>query len=326
MNPPPIRIGVLAGPTGVGKTRLSLHLAGRLGAEIVNADSMQVYRHMDIGTAKATSEERLHAPHHMLDMVDPSEPFDAAKYRELAAEAAAEIHARGRRILLVGGTGLYIKALLHGLFPAPASSTETRRAWKDSRSWTDTGALHDELVRVDPPAAAVIHKNDRVRILRALEVYHLTGTPISRLQARHAFGETRFRSLYVVLYRPRKELYQAVDSRVDRMMEEGLEHEVRRLRRMGYGWRLKPMQSIGYRHVGLHLQGVLSREEAVAAMKRDTRKFAKRQFTWFRSVPEAVWATPEQREDLERQLSGFFEGREPKNSRPSRVLTESNSI
>ncbi len=296
----------MTGPTGVGKTRLSLKAAETLGAEIVNADSMQVYRFMDIGTAKATPEERGRVPHHLIDVVFPDEPYDAARFRREASEAVSGIFQRGKRVLVVGGTGLYIKALLHGLFPSPPSSPELRARLKAQALEEGSPALHSALNRMDPEAAARIHPNDLVRIVRAVEVFELTGSSITRAHKEHGFRNREWDVLYLVLNRPREELFHRIDRRTDEMLAAGLIQEVKRLLDMGYSADPGPMQAIGYRHAACYIRGELSLEETSRLLKRDTRRFAKRQLTWFGGVAEAKWLHPQEEESILQEMKAFF--------------------
>ncbi|MBI4777212.1 MAG: tRNA (adenosine(37)-N6)-dimethylallyltransferase MiaA [Deltaproteobacteria bacterium] len=300
-------IGIITGPTGVGKTELALSASEFLNAEIVNADSMQIYRYMDVGTAKPTVDERKRVPHHLIDVRDPDETCDASTYRRMADEAIRRILEKGKRALLVGGTGLYIKALLHGLFPVPPKSATVRARLKDEANRKGLDELHRRLLNVDPLAAQRIHPRDRVRIVRALEVYETTKTPISRLQAGHRFQESSYRVAYCVLSRPKPELYARIENRTDQMLAEGLVEEVKKLKSMGYGADLKSMQSIGYRHVARYLENEWSFEEATRLLKRDTRRYAKRQLTWFQSVDEARWFHPDDPKELLEHLMRFFE-------------------
>lgn len=283
------RIVLLAGPTAAGKTSLSIELAKRLSGEIVNADSMQVYRHMDIGTAKPSPAERSAIAHHLLDVTNPDEPFDAAKYLETARPVIEKIHARGNVPIVVGGTGLYMKVLTRGICSGPPSDPEIKESLSQAEKSVGLPALYDELSRVDPDAASRIHPNDRQRIHRALEVFHLTGVPISSYQKTHRFEETVLPAVKVFVFRERDELYARINNRVDEMIAQGFVEEVRRLLNMGYGPDLKPMQSLGYRQISLYLLGGLSMEEAIHQMKRETRRYAKRQLTWFRGDPEFRW-------------------------------------
>jgi tRNA dimethylallyltransferase len=284
----PASILALVGPTGAGKTQLSLELAQRLDAEIVNCDSRQVFRFLDIGTAKPTAAERTAVPHHLFDVVDPDQPFDCARYRDLARAAIADIRARGKRVVLVGGSGLYLKVLRYGLAPAPPRDPALRErltALEDG----EPGALHRRLTTVDPSAAVRLHPHDRVRLIRALEVCELTGRPLSAWQAEHGFRATELDCRVIGLEMPRRALYARLDARCRAMLADGLLDEVRGLWTRGYGPQLWPLQSIGYREVGAHLRGECDLAGALAAMQRATRRFAKRQRTWFRADPQVEW-------------------------------------
>jgi tRNA dimethylallyltransferase len=285
-------IVILLGPTASGKTPVALDWAERLGGEIVSADSMQVYRHMDVGTAKPSREARQRVRHHLLDVVDPDETFNAAMFQRLADLAIADIHGRGRRALIVGGTGLYIRALHRGLFEGPDGDATMREFLCQEAERRGVEALHGDLQRLDPEAAGRIHSRDLVRIVRALEVYHRTGVPLSVHQERHGFAEERYRAIYLGIHLERSVLYAGIDARVERMMADGLLEEVERLMALGYGLDLPSMRAIGYRHMGRHIKGESSLDDAVAQMKRDTRRYAKRQMTWFRRLPEVHWFEP----------------------------------
>jgi tRNA dimethylallyltransferase len=285
---------LLAGPTGVGKTALSLRLASEWNGEIVNADSMQVYKLMDIGSAKPTPEERAQAPHHLIDVVAPDEPFDAGRYAETARPVVDELLRRGKIPLVVGGTGLYMKALLHGVCPGAPGSEEVKEELRRELEERGLDELHAELGRVDPRAARRIHPNDRQRILRALEVYRLTGAPLTEWQERHGFQDAPYRRVVkIFLHRDREELYARIDARVHLMLEQGFIEEVRRLLEMGYGPELKPMQSLGYRQATQYILGNTTLEEAVRQIQQETRRYAKRQMTWFRADPEFQWIDPD---------------------------------
>lgn len=282
------RIIAIVGPTGAGKTALSMALAGRLGAEIVNLDSRQVYRGLDIGSAKPSLPERAAVPHHLFDVVDPDEPFDCARYRELARRAIADIQGRGKGVLLVGGTGLYLKVLQHGLFDGPPREP-TMRAELSALEDAQPGVLHAQLAAVDPVAAARLHPHDRRRLIRALEVYRLTGRPMSEWQREHGFRAAEYDIGIVALNLDRAKLYRRIGARCVAMIEAGLVEEVRGLWARGYGPELESMRSIGYREVGRFLRGECSIEQAVEDMAKETRHLAKRQITWFRAVPGARW-------------------------------------
>jgi tRNA dimethylallyltransferase len=277
---------ILAGPTASGKTSLAVELAGRISAEIVNADSMQVYRRMEIGTSKPTPDERRIVPHHMIDVADPDEPFDAARYLKAAGPVVEEIDHRGKVPLIVGGTGLYIRVLIRGLCQGPPSDPDVKRKLIEVERSKGLGELYLDLLRIDPGSAAKIHRNDRQRIIRALEVFHIGGVPLSVLQEQHGFREQLSPAVKIFINRDREALYERIDRRVDRMIEAGLKDEVEGLLAMGYSAELKSMQSIGYRQMSAHIAGKISIRDAAFQMKRETRRYAKRQLTWFRGDPE----------------------------------------
>lgn len=287
------RVIVVCGPTASGKTAVGIELAAALGGEIISADSMQVYRYMDIGTAKPTRVERAAAAHHLIDVVAPDEPFDAARYALLAREKVAELHRRGRVPLVVGGTGLYIKSLLHGLFRSDASDPAVRRRLAAEAERDGIRRLHARLAACDPESAARLHPNDTTRVLRALEVFEMTGRPMSAFHRAHRFADDPFDALLIGLAMERERLYERIDRRVDAMLAAGFEEEVRGLLERGYGPDLKSMQSIGYSHMTALIAGRLDRPEAARTLKRDTRRFAKRQLTWFRATAGVVWLSPE---------------------------------
>jgi len=282
------RIIALVGPTGVGKTELAFEVAERLDAEIVNADSRQVYRYLDIGSAKPTAAQRAAVPHHVLDVVDPDEPFDCARYRRLALDAIAAIQARGRRVLLVGGTGLYLKVLTGGLCAAPPRDASLR-ARLNAEEDAAPGCLHRRLQELDPPAAARLHPHDRTRLVRAVEVALLTGRRISDWQASHRFAEHALSVTMIGLTLERAVLYERIDRRCKAMIDAGLVDEVRSVWQRGFGPHLAPLRSIGYREIGGHLRGETDLQTAVEQMARATRHLAKRQLTWFRAVPDLHW-------------------------------------
>jgi len=280
---------VLCGPTAAGKTAAALALAEHYDLEVVSADSRQVYRLMDIGTAKPSTEERAQVPHHLLDVVWPDEPFDAARFAGLAAQSINGILARGRLPLLVGGTGLYIRALTEGLAEAPGADPLVRRRLEAEAEAEGNLTLHHRLTDVDPAAAALLHPNDRVRIVRALEVFELTGRPLSSWQQAHGFRERRYRLLKIALSPPRPELYRRIDARAATMLDGGLIEETEALLNAGYDPRLKSLQTIGYREAIRLIEGKVSREEALAELQQATRRYAKRQLTWFRTDSEMIW-------------------------------------
>ncbi|MCG8636961.1 MAG: tRNA (adenosine(37)-N6)-dimethylallyltransferase MiaA [Desulfobacterales bacterium] len=287
------KIITICGPTGVGKTGFAIRLAKEFNGEIIGADSMQIYKFMDIGTAKPDAEERAAAVHHLVDFLDPKEEFDAGKFAAMADRAIEDIHNRGKLPIVAGGTGLYIRALLHGLFRGKPICEETLE--KLNRELEEQGgeALHNRLAACDPEAAGKIHPNDGFRIVRALEVFQTTGTPISQRQQDHDFKEERYQSLTLGLHMEREKLYRRINQRVDIMLDQGLLKEVHGLVEQGYPLELKSMQSIGYRQMGMFMRGEVDFQEAVRLLKRDTRRYAKRQFTWFKKEPGLVWVDPQ---------------------------------
>jgi tRNA dimethylallyltransferase len=283
------RIIAVVGPTAVGKTRLALRLAGELDAEILCADSRQVYRYLDVGTGKPTPAERAAAPHHLLDIVAPDEPFDAADFARLARQAIAEISARERPVIICGGTGLYIKALLQGLFPGPKADPRVRERLAGEYARQGAAAMHLRLSACDPEAAARLHPNDAVRVIRALEVAELTGRPLTAWHRTHRLERPAFSVMTLALWLERDALRRTIADRCAAMVADGLVDEVRGLWARGYRAELRPLQTLGYRHMGAHLRGELVLEEALEQMIRDTRRYAKRQLTWFRADTSCRW-------------------------------------
>jgi tRNA dimethylallyltransferase len=299
---------LLAGPTGVGKTELALRLAERFRTEIVNADSMQVYRYMDIGTAKPTREERARVPHHLLDLVFPDENFDAGTFLRQAQPIIEALHSLGKVPLVVGGTGLYLKVLSHGICEVVPADAGVREGLQNQMRELGLPYLYRELQRVDPVMAARMQPGDRQRILRALEVHLVTGTPLSVWQAGHGFRRSLYRTIKVFVSRSREDLYSRINQRAQAMMAQGFLDEVRALLERGYGPDLKSMQSLGYRQLVAHLRGECSLDEAVELIQRDTRRYAKRQLTWFRADSQYLWLPADDEElvfqYLEECLSG----------------------
>jgi tRNA dimethylallyltransferase len=283
------RIGFIVGPTGAGKSALALEVAEQLDAEIVNADSRQVYREMDIGTAKPTAEERRQVQHHLIDIRTPNEPIDAAEFARLGREAIADVLARGRSVLVVGGSGLYLRVLRDGLFPGPPASAKIRAELNEFADARELSTLHAELAAADPEAASRISPNDRQRIVRALEVLRLTGIPISAHHANHRFASPSYESLSIGVTLPRDLLYASIDRRFIGMVEDGLVDEVRKLIGLGYDPRASPLDSIGYREIAEHLSGAIDLPSAIAKAQRSTRQLAKRQLTWFRADRAVLW-------------------------------------
>jgi len=304
----PTRLIVICGPTATGKTAAAIELAERLDGEIVNADSVQVYRFMDIGTAKPTAAEQARVRHHLVDVVDPDEAFDAAAFARLGRAAVADIAGRGRLPIVAGGTGLYIKALLGGLARRAVSDPAVRQRLQRDLAEHGPAVLHARLAQIDPATADRVHPNDAVRIVRALEVFEATGQPLSAHHRGHRFGDAPFEALTIGLDMPRETLYARIEHRVEAMVAQGLEAEVRRLLARGYGEELKPMQSLGYRHMAALIAGRIDREEAVRTLKRDTRRFAKRQLTWFRADPQIRWVSPGDIASLLPEIRAFLIG------------------
>jgi len=284
---------IVCGPTGIGKTSFAINLSGQFNGEIVGADSMQIYRHMDIGTAKPTPEERAAVTHHMVDIVDPDDHFDAEKYAEQAFAKIAALTEKRVLPFVVGGTGLYIKSLIHGLFDTPEIDPLVRRKLKQEAMEKGGVYLYERLGVCDPEAAERIHVNDTYRIVRALEVFESTHKRLSESHDTHRFRPQRIRTLKIGLRMEREALYERIDSRVGIMIEAGLQTEVESLIKAGYSPDLKSMKSLGYRHMAEFLSGQLDWDEAIRTLKRDTRRYAKRQMTWFNADPEIVWLTPD---------------------------------
>jgi len=301
------KIIILTGSTGVGKTALSLSLAQVFNAEIVNADSMQIYRYMDIGTAKPTPEERAIVPHHLIDIKYPDEDYDVSQFKADADRIIKNILTRGKQVLVVGGTMLYLKILIHGIFPAPPVDMALRQRLNQLAKERGREYLHQRLTKIDPEAAKRIKPRDIVRLIRAIEVYELTGKPISWHQKQHHFGKQDYECLKICLYHPREILYRHIENRVEEMFKQGLVEEVEKLLKMGYKTSLKPMQAIGYRHVIVYLEGKHTLEEAKFLIKRDTRRYAKRQLSWFRQEKNIAWYLPQEKERIKSAISQFLE-------------------
>jgi tRNA dimethylallyltransferase len=281
----------LVGPTAIGKTALSLLLAERFNGEIISVDSMQVYRFMDIGTAKVSPEERARIPHHLIDIVDPDAEHDAASFVHDALLAIGDIHQRGKVPILTGGTGLYLRSLIDGLFSEIGHFLEIRDKLQQRLLLEGSNKLHEELSLIDRSSSLRISANDTHRLLRALEIYHGTGKPWSEHIADHQLQrKTRFSNLLQIgLTCDRKLLYQRIDLRTRLMLQAGLEEEVRYLLDRGYKPELKSMQSIGYRHMNNYINKVWELAETERILARDTRHYAKRQYTWFNNIADLLW-------------------------------------
>jgi tRNA dimethylallyltransferase len=279
----------IVGPTAVGKTEIAIQLAQHLDAEIVSLDSRQIYRGMDIGTAKPTPDQRQAVPHHLIDCVDVDQPFSVAEYQRLADTAIAEIRGRGKRTMAVGGAGLYFRGIIDGLFDGPGADAEIRAKLQREADEHGNVALHERLRRCDPETANRVHPNNLVRVIRALEIYELTGKPISSLQQQWKMNEPRYLFRAFGLNMPREVLYRRIEERVDRMVEAGLIEEVKGLLDQGYPRNCVAMQSFGYKELIDYLDGKRTLDEAIALLKQNTRRFAKRQLTWFRNDPRIEW-------------------------------------
>ena len=286
---------VLTGPTAVGKTRLSISLAKAIGGEIISADSMQVYKYMDIGSAKIMQSEMQGVPHYLVDELMPDEEFHIVRFQQMAKEAMEKIYAREHIPILVGGTGFYIQAVTRDIDFTQAEQDDGYRAELEKLSKEKGSAfLHQMLMEVDPKSAENIHENNVKRVIRALEFYHQNGSPISAHNEEQQERTSPYKLAYFVLNAPRELLYERIDRRVDEMMDKGLVSEVQRLKDMGYHRGMVSMQGLGYKEILAYLDGEMSLEEAMRILKRDTRHFAKRQLTWFRREPETVWVNKDQ--------------------------------
>ncbi len=296
---------VLAGPTASGKTALSIRLAKAHQCEIICMDSMQIYRGMDIGTAKPTAEEMAGVPHHMLDVADPGESFSVARYQEMAEAAIADIFRRGKRPLLVGGTGLYLRALRHPMAMGMVTGDESLRRELEKQAEQTDGrfVLHQKLQQVDPETAARLHVNDVRRVVRALEVYQLTGIPFSKQPQTEA--EPPFTYRVASLTMDRETLYRRIEQRVDRMVTAGLADEVRQLLESGVPAQSQAMKAIGYKEIIPYVMGECSLEEALYELKLGTRHYAKRQLTWMRREEDVLWVDSLQ-PDAYRQLEKWY--------------------
>lgn len=281
---------VLTGPTAVGKTALSIALAKQLGCEIISADSMQIYKYMDIGSAKIMPQEMEGVPHYLVDVLKPEEEFHVVRFQQMAKEAMEQIYAHGNIPLLVGGTGFYIQAVTRDIdFTEGEEDRVYRSSLEEIAKTKGPEILHQRLQEIDPPSAASIHANNIKRVIRALEFYHLNGYPISRHNQQESEKESPYNLAYFVLNDERSHLYERIDKRVDLMMESGLVEEVCRLKAMGYDRSMVSMQGLGYKELLAWMDGEFSLDEAVRILKRDTRHFAKRQITWFKREKDVIW-------------------------------------
>ncbi len=301
-------IVVLIGPTAIGKTALSIKLAKQFDFEIVSVDSMQVYKYMDIGTAKVTEKEMEGVRHHLIDVVYPDEPFDSGLYEKTALAAIQNIQGRGKRVLVTGGTGLYLNALVNGLSPKLPAFPGIREELEKELEGTGLNVLHEQLSSVDSISAKRIHKNDTRRVIRALEIFRGTGKKWSDLISEHReLREVRFPNiLQICLTRNREKLYERINFRTRLMIESGLEQEVLDLNSKGYGSNLKSMQSIGYSHMANYVNGNYGFEEMLDLLARDTRRYAKRQYTWFRKIKGLCWLETEKSDKADHIIDAFI--------------------
>ena len=298
---------ILTGPTAVGKSELSLSLAKAIDGEIISADSMQVYRGMDVGSAKLMPSEQQGVPHHLLDILDPKEEFNVVLFQRLAAQAVRDICQRGHIPIVTGGTGFYIQALLYDIdFTENDEDTSFRSGLEDLAAKEGADVLYQRLLAVDPKACETIHKNNVKRVIRALEFYEKTGQRISEHNESQRQNQSPYRFAYFVLNDERSALYSRIDRRVDQMLENGLEAEVRRLATQGCTKDLVSMQGLGYKEMLAYLNGELSLEEAVYIIKRDTRHFAKRQLTWFRRERDVIWLEKEQYQHDDNRILAYM--------------------
>ena len=301
------KVIIISGATCSGKSAFAVELAQLLGGEIINADSMQVYRGMDIGTAKIPIPERKGIPHHLIDIVNPDQEFNAALFRVHALPIIEGLHAKRLPIMVVGGTGLYVKSLLGGLFRCPPSKPELRQTlWQECEE-KGPSLLYQRLSRLDRKAADSIHPMDKVRIIRALEVIHLTGCPFSELTRKHGFSDRRFLALNLCLNVDRQVLYSRINRRTMSMIDSGLIGEVEGLLKMGYSTELKPMQAIGYRDIVGYLKGRWNLDEAITLIQRDTRRYAKRQLTWLRADPDIIWVNLDDKSGIINRVMAFIQ-------------------
>lgn len=281
---------IITGPTASGKTALSIELAKQIGGEIISADSMQVYRHMDIGSAKVTKEEMDGVPHHLIDVLEPSEEFNVVRFQEMARKAMEEIYERGKIPIIAGGTGFYIQALLYDIDFTETDEDNSIREELEQKARTEGAAvLHDMLREIDPESAEAIHENNVKRVIRAIEFYRQTGKKISDHNRQEREKSSPYQFLYYVIDLPRELLYSRIEQRVDQMVEQGLVEEVKALQAMGCTRDMVSMQGLGYKEILDYLNGQLTLDEAVYVLKRDTRHFAKRQLTWFRRERDVRW-------------------------------------
>lgn len=300
-----IPVIVIGGPTASGKTRLAIDWSLRIDGEIVSCDSRQIYKFMDIGTAKPTIEERMLVPHHLIDLLYPDEVMTAGEFQRLAREVIKEIYSRGKIPFLVGGTGLYIRAVIRDISFPPKVDEIYRKIIKERIIREGLESVYKELCKVDPMTASKLSPNDEIRITRALEVYYATGKPISFYRRGIDLDYPEYEVTYLVLNPPRDILYKRIEERVDKMIQLGLIDETKRLLDMGYSAELPSLQTLGYREIIKYLKGMYSLESAIEEIKKETRRYAKRQLTWFRNEKKTRLITPEEAEDVFREISRY---------------------
>ncbi len=289
----------IVGPTASGKTKLSLIVAEKINGEIISADSRQIYKYMDIGTAKPTLEERKRIKHYFIDELNPDEEFNAGIFGEKGREIIEDIFSRGKIPIIVGGSGLYVKSLIDGFFEGPSADWELREMLYRKAKELGKEAIYEELKRVDPVSAEKIHPNNLKRVIRALEVYYITGKPISQMQM-EIKPEIDFKTVQIGLNWDRKKLYKRIEERVDKMIRDGLIEEVKKLRELGFDKNLNSLQTVGYKEVFDYLDGLISYEQMIYLIKRNSRRYAKRQLTWFRQDKRIIWLNVDENTDFEK--------------------------
>lgn len=299
---------IINSPTATGKTKLAIDLALSFGGEVISADSLQVYRYLDIGTAKPTIEERSKVRHHLIDVVDPDEEFNAAIFTERATEVIDNLAESGKPVFVAGGTGLYIRALTRGIIETPKVDENIRNYYRDLRDSLGREHLFNLLLQRDKEAALRINPNDSVRVIRALEVLEQTGESIVAIQKRHSFRENNYNTYKIGLKLDRKELKNRIAERTDKMIAAGLLDEVKGVLERGYGENIKPLQSLGYKQIIDFLKGRCDWEKAVEQINHETWLYAKRQMTWFAADKEIEWYSPELSDEIKKNVASFFKG------------------
>ncbi len=287
----------IVGPTASGKTKLSIIVAEKINGEIISADSRQIYKYMDIGTAKPSKEYREKIKHYFIDELNPDEEFNAGVFGKRGREIIEDIFSRGKVPIIVGGSGLYIKMLIDGFFEGPGADWELREILYDKAKKLGVDILYEELKRVDPESAQKIHPNNLKRVIRALEIYYLTGKPISQLQ-KESKPKINFQTVQIGLNWDRKKLYNRIEERVDQMIRDGLIEEVKHLRELGYDKNLNALQTVGYKEVFDYLDGLITHDQMIYLIKRNSRRYAKRQLTWFRQDKRIIWVDVDENTDF----------------------------